>query len=44
VAEPIEDRLDRNKEERRIEYDLPEDLDVFDEFGRDLQPPGESSE
>jgi len=40
VAEPIEERLDRNKEERRIEYELPEDLDVFDEFQRDLQPPG----
>ena len=40
VADPIEDRLERNKEERRIEYDLPEDLDAFDEFQRDLQPPG----
>ena len=44
VADPIEDRLERNKEERRIEYDLPEDLDVFDEFGRDLQPPGDPGE
>ncbi len=39
VADPLQDRLERNKEERRIEYDLPEDIDEFDEFQRDLQPP-----
>jgi len=38
VAAPVEDRLERNKEQRRIEYDLPEDLAVFDEFERDLTP------
>jgi Acetyltransferase (isoleucine patch superfamily) len=39
VADPIEDRLERTKEARRIEYELPADLEIFDEFQRDLQPP-----
>ncbi|MEF8801379.1 MAG: acyltransferase [Halolamina sp.] len=39
VADPIQDRLDRNKEQRRIEYELADDLDEFDEFQRDRQPP-----
>ncbi|WP_327051128.1 acyltransferase [Halomicrococcus gelatinilyticus] len=39
VAEPLEDANANRKEERRIEYDLDDDLDVFDEFQRDLQPP-----
>jgi maltose O-acetyltransferase len=39
VAEPTEDANEDNREQRRIEYDLPDDLDVFDEFGRDRQPP-----
>jgi acetyltransferase-like isoleucine patch superfamily enzyme len=39
VAEPLEDANVNRKEERRIEYDLDDDLDVFDEFQRDLQPP-----
>ncbi|WP_129112806.1 acyltransferase [Halegenticoccus tardaugens] len=40
VAEPVEDANPNRQEERRIEYDLPDDLDVFDEFERDLRPPG----
>jgi acetyltransferase-like isoleucine patch superfamily enzyme len=40
VAEPVEDANEDRREQRRIEYDLPENLDVFDEFGRDLSPPG----
>src|SRR6056297_3748868 len=35
VAEPLEDANVNRKEERRID----DDLDVFDEFQRDLQPP-----
>ena len=36
VADPLENH-DR-REQRRIEYDIPE-IDVFDEFGRELSPP-----
>ncbi|WP_436345405.1 acyltransferase [Natronorubrum sp. FCH18a] len=36
AAVPIEDAGVNRQEERRIEYDLPDDLEVFDEFGRDL--------
>jgi maltose O-acetyltransferase len=32
-------RLADNREQRRIEYDLPDDLDPVDEFERDLNPP-----
>jgi len=39
VAAPVEDRLESRQAERRIEYDLPENLDRFDEFERDLDPP-----
>jgi acetyltransferase-like isoleucine patch superfamily enzyme len=37
VADPLENP-DR-REQRRIEYELPDDLTVFDEFGRNLSPP-----
>ena len=37
VADPLENP-DR-REQRRIEYDLPEDLATFDEFERELSPP-----
>jgi acetyltransferase-like isoleucine patch superfamily enzyme len=39
VAAPLEDANVDRREQRRIEYDLPEDLEVFDEFERDLSPP-----
>ena len=39
VAAPIEDTNEDRREQRRIEYDLPEDFDAFDEFDRDLTPP-----
>jgi acetyltransferase-like isoleucine patch superfamily enzyme len=39
VAEPLDAGGQSNKEERRIDYDLPDDLDVFDEFQRSLTPP-----
>ncbi len=37
VAAPLENP-DR-REQRRLEYDLPDSLDTFDEFGRSLSPP-----
>ncbi|MFC4550252.1 MULTISPECIES: acyltransferase [Halorussus] len=39
VAEPLDAEVETDKEARKIEYELPDDLDVFDEFGRDLRPP-----
>ncbi|MFB6280694.1 MAG: acyltransferase [Haloferacaceae archaeon] len=39
VAEPLDAGGENRREERRIEYDLPPDLERFDEFERDLQPP-----
>jgi acetyltransferase-like isoleucine patch superfamily enzyme len=39
VAEPIEDANEDNRDARRIEYEIPDNLDVFDEFQRALQPP-----
>mgnify|MGYP000344976567 FL=1 len=41
VADPIEDRLENRQSERRIDYELPVDLETFDEFGRDRTPPAE---
>ncbi|WP_435076337.1 acyltransferase [Halococcus sp. AFM35] len=39
VAEPVEDANADRRSERRIATDLPEDMEAFDEFGRDLTPP-----
>jgi hypothetical protein len=39
VAEDVENANGDRCEERRIEYELPDDLDTFDEFGRDPHPP-----
>jgi acetyltransferase-like isoleucine patch superfamily enzyme len=39
VADPVEDANVDRREQRRIDYEIPEDLTVFDEFGRDLTPP-----
>jgi len=40
VADELEDgRLPDRQDEREIEYELPDDLDQFDEFQRDLRPP-----
>jgi maltose O-acetyltransferase len=44
VAEPLEAGGESRREERRIEYNLPDDLDTFDEFGRDLDPPEHTAE
>ena len=40
VAQPVDAEVESKKEDRRIEYELPEDLQKFDEFKRNLQPPG----
>ncbi|GGN99613.1 MULTISPECIES: acyltransferase [Haloarcula] len=39
VADPLEDANDDRRDERRLDYDLPDDIDPFDEFQRDLTPP-----
>ena len=39
VATPIEDAGINRQEQRHLEYELPDDLEDFDEFGRDLEPP-----
>jgi acetyltransferase-like isoleucine patch superfamily enzyme len=39
VAEPVEDAGDRRQDERRLDSELPDDTDVFDEFQRDRTPP-----
>ena len=41
VAAPLDAGGEDRREERRLAYDLPDDLEAFDEFGRDLQPPEE---
>ena len=41
VADPLGDRLEHRQSERRIDYELPADLDAFDEFQRDRSPPAE---
>jgi acetyltransferase-like isoleucine patch superfamily enzyme len=39
VADPLEDANVDRREQRRIEFDLPDEFDEFDEFDRDLSPP-----
>ncbi|WP_394739059.1 acyltransferase [Natronococcus roseus] len=39
VATPIDEAGVNRQEQRHLEYDLPADLEVFDEFQRDLRPP-----
>ncbi|WP_256546288.1 acyltransferase [Halobellus inordinatus] len=39
VADPVEDTLRNRQAERRIEYDLPKEVETFDEFQRELTPP-----
>jgi len=39
VAAEVDDRLPDNREERRVEYALDEELDAFDEFQRERVPP-----
>jgi acetyltransferase-like isoleucine patch superfamily enzyme len=38
VAAPLEDANVDRRDERELEDELPDDLDTFDEFGRDLSP------
>ncbi|MCT9094444.1 acyltransferase [Haloarchaeobius sp. HME9146] len=37
-AEPLEDAGVNRQDERKLPYDLPDDFEAFDEFGRDLSP------
>ncbi len=39
VADPVEEGLTNRQADREIEYELPADLDRFDEFERDRRPP-----
>ncbi|MEF8814163.1 MAG: acyltransferase [Halovenus sp.] len=41
VADSLEDANVDRQESRRIAYDIPDGLDTFDEFDRDLSPPGD---
>ncbi|QLD86745.1 acyltransferase [Natronomonas halophila] len=41
VAEPVDGDHPSERDERKIPYELPEDLDRFDEFQRDRRPPGD---
>ena len=42
VAEPVPEEVPNERESRKLPYELPEDVEVFDEFGRDRCPPGGS--
>jgi len=39
IADPLKDANVDRREQRRVGYHIPEGLDTFDEFGRDLAPP-----
>jgi acetyltransferase-like isoleucine patch superfamily enzyme len=39
VATPLEEANVDRRDQRQVEYELPDDLDVFDEFERDLSVP-----
>ena len=39
VAEPIDEAGVDRRDERQIEYEIPDDVETFDEFQRDLSPP-----
>jgi acetyltransferase-like isoleucine patch superfamily enzyme len=41
VADDLENANVDRRAERKLEYELPDSLNVFDEFGRDRQPPRE---
>ncbi|WP_135853648.1 acyltransferase [Halorussus salinus] len=42
VAEPVDAEIASEKEARHIEDEIPDDVEIFDEFQRDLHPPGET--
>ena len=39
VANPIDGEHEDRREQRRLEYNIPDDLERFNEFVRDLSPP-----
>lgn len=42
VAEPLDAGGERRADEREIPYELPDDIEAFDEFDRDLDGPVDS--
>jgi maltose O-acetyltransferase len=43
VADPLDGDHRDEHDARRIEYELPADLEAFDEFQRDLVPPNDGA-
>jgi acetyltransferase-like isoleucine patch superfamily enzyme len=41
VADPLEDANVDRRDERVVTHEVPDDVDEFDEFGRDLAPPAD---
>jgi len=41
VAVPVDADVETPRDERKLEFELPDDLDHFDEFERELTPPGD---
>ena len=39
VAEPVDGNPEDGREDRRLPYEVPDDVERFDEFGRDRRPP-----
>ena len=39
VADPIDGNPEDGREDRRLPYEVPDDVERFDEFGRDHRPP-----
>jgi maltose O-acetyltransferase len=44
VAEPLDAGGENRKAERKLEYELPDGIDVFDEFERDIEPSSSPSQ
>ena len=39
VADPVDSNPEDGREDRRLPYEVPDDVERFDEFGRDRRPP-----
>ena len=39
VADPVDGNPEDGREDRRLPYEVPDDVEPFDEFGRDRRPP-----
>ena len=40
VAEPVDEEFEDGRDSRRLPYEVPDDIERFDEFGRNRRPPG----